>query len=99
MDMKIKAINGYNATNSVSRSNNIKSDSPDKVNKSLKSDVITISEEGAFQAELNNEIKAIAQEINDNEDNAKINELREQIKNGSYQISTDDLVDSILNRF
>ncbi|NLK70433.1 MAG: flagellar biosynthesis anti-sigma factor FlgM [Clostridiales bacterium] len=103
MDMKIRPANGFNKINSVSSSKIKSSDvstqsSVTAMKADKKSDIITISAEGTFQAELDREIKDISEEINEISSDEKINAIKEQITNGTYFVSSEDVADAILDK-
>ncbi len=101
MDMKIRSTNGYANINSVS---SIKNKNGDAGVQSIamktdnKSDIIKISAEGTFQAELDKETKAISEEISDISAEEKINSIKEQIDNGTYFVSSENIADAILGK-
>lgn len=101
MDIKINSTNAYAKINAVSSS---KSKSKDTIIESAvskadkKSDIITISAEGTFQAELDKEIKTISEEINEISSEDRINLIKEQVSNGTYFVTSEDVADAILEK-
>lgn len=101
MDMKIRSTNGYLNVNSVSSTKNKKTDAGVQgmtMKTDSKSDIITISAEGTFQAEIDKEIKAISEEISNISSEEKVNSIKEQIANGTYFVSSENVADAILNK-
>ncbi len=101
MDIKIRSTNGYANINSVSGTKNKNNDAGVQgiaMKTDNKSDIIKISAEGTFQAELDKEVKAISEEINDISSEEKINSIKEQIDNGTYFVSSENIADAILGK-
>lgn len=100
MGMNIKPLNGCSGTNSVSKSKCGTASSANKatINETVKYDSINISMEGSFRAELDKEVKTITSEINSDDKDEKIAEIKEELKSGTYSVSSEKIVDSIIER-
>ncbi|NLP26609.1 MAG: flagellar biosynthesis anti-sigma factor FlgM [Clostridiales bacterium] len=101
MDIKINSTNAYAKINTVSSSKNKGKDTTieSMVTKAdKKSDIITISAEGTFQAELDKEIKTISEEISEISSEDRINSIKERVSNGTYFVTSEDVADAILEK-
>lgn len=62
-------------------------------------DTITISSQGAFQAEVEALSKPIVESIEGPTDPDKLARIAEQYKNGSYYVSTEELTNTIMEKW
>ncbi|MDR0983726.1 MAG: flagellar biosynthesis anti-sigma factor FlgM [Ruminococcus sp.] len=63
-----------------------------------KKDVIQISGEAAAGRAISSEAKRIAGEIARTDNSDKVEELRQAYQNGTYNVSNEDVADSIISR-
>lgn len=106
--MKIDFNNGYMRVNALKRTyrsdntaatgNNINNEP--KNSDSMSADVISISPDAACRHEIDTTVKKITSEIvnSSQADDDRIESLRTQIQNGTYNISAGDVANAVLNR-
>lgn len=67
--------------------------------KSSNSDKVMISPNATNQSTISRFGKPISNEINNQDNSAKISKLKEEVANGTYHVSTDELVDKLMSRW
>lgn len=67
--------------------------------KNGKSDKVMISQNATNQSSIARISKPIANEVNSVDNSDKIKTLKEQIANGTYHVSTEELTDKLLSRW
>jgi len=81
---------------SVKDNENIKTSDADKV--CVKHDTVSISPEAASFREIDRSTKAISSDIESSVSQEKINSLKAQIADGTYNVSEEEVADAILDR-
>lgn len=101
MDIRFNALNSY----SVSGKMNVSGAKKNSLNKNdkkisdVKLDSISISNNAVKNSEIFKLNSTIRAEIDGASNSDKISALREAVKNGSYNVSSDDIAGAILDRF
>lgn len=106
MNIKSTLFPTYKKNITKVESNNINVSNYEKANssfdnevKNANSDKVMISSNATNQSIISRFGKPISNEINNTDNSEKISRLKEEIANGTYHVSTDELVDKLLSRW
>jgi len=96
-------INGLNNALNVYKNNKVEKNNSSTVsnvsNKKNNSDTIQISNNYEMNANIDKLSKTVAGEVENLNSKERLNDLRDSIKNNSYNVASSVVADNILNRY
>ena len=98
MNMNIKGVQGYSGVFQQPAVKKPEFQETALTKNNGKSDVISISANGNFQAELNKEVKMAAESVVKTNTDNRVESIKAKVDAGAYAVSTGDVANAILAR-